>query len=195
MVGAEERETSVSRDKELESPASSSDRVRLEVSILSSASEDGASDAEEEVSEPRADWRTVLVVAAESDMRIYVRRCLRRHGEIRVVEAADGAGAVRAGRRTHLDVVIVDVDGPGPAATTLVGALRSQEAFARVPLILISDDEVDDTGLRRVADPALSTILVKPFNARQLCGEVERMLELAPSANESREQGEGGSKP
>jgi DNA-binding response OmpR family regulator len=189
MADADERRSSESQRKGAEPPTSSSDRVRLEVSILSSASDDGAPEAEDEASGTRPDLRTVLVVAAESDMRIYVRRCLRRHGGIHVVETADRVSAVRAGTLTPPDIIILDADGPQPAAKALVGALRSEGAFASVPLLIISDEEEHDAELRHGSSVTRSAILVKPFNSSQLCAEVERMLGMAQPSHGSGGQG------
>jgi CheY-like chemotaxis protein len=190
MADADERRSSESQRKGANPPTSSSDRVRLEVSILASASEDGVPETADEAPGTRPDLRTVLVVAAESDMRIYVRRCLRRQGGLHVVEAADGVSALRAGRRAPPDIIILDVDGHPLAANALVDTLRSEGVFAGVPLVIISDEETEDAKLRLASGPAQSAILVKPFNARQLCAEVERMLDLAPPSRDSGEPGE-----
>jgi CheY-like chemotaxis protein len=191
MADADERRSSESQSKSAGPPVSSSDRVQLEVSILSSASDDGATDAENGAPGTGPGSRTVLVIAAESDMRIYVRRCLRRHGGIHVVEVNDRISALQARELTPPDIIILDVDGHQLAATELVESLRSEGAFAGVPFVITSDEETEDATRRLAGDVTPSAILVKPFNARQLCAEVERMLDVAPPSRDSGEPGKG----
>lgn len=167
---------------------SSSDRLHLEVSILASDSEDAAATAADE---PGTDGgsrkRVVLVVAPDRDMRTYVRRCLRLHREIHVVEAGDDKGAIRAARITRPEVVIVDVDGPDPSSAGRGRALRAEAAMARLPMIVISDDEPDGELAELVGGALPGVIIVKPFNARQLCKEVELLLSLKPPEEFDRE--------
>jgi DNA-binding response OmpR family regulator len=122
---------------------------------------------------------TVLVVVADSDMRSYVRGCLRHHERIRVVEVTDGEAALAATRLTLPDLVIIDVASRGTAATVLGSAQQAQQVLARVPLIVITDDEPDDGGAQTLAGAALGLVLAKPFNAQQLCGRVEDSLSLS----------------
>lgn len=120
--------------------------------------------------------RIVLVVAPDRDMRTYVRRCLRRHPEIRVVEAADESGALRAARTVRPHVVIVDVDGPDPSNERRGRALRAEASLAQVPMIVITDEEPGEHVADLVGGARPGVIIVKPFNARQLCNEVELLL-------------------
>jgi DNA-binding response OmpR family regulator len=176
MAEEDRRQDPKSRGKDEDVPASSSDRVRLEVSILASGSNDTAA-VDEQTGEP-ASYRTVLVVAADSDMRSYVRGCLRHHERIRVVEVTDGEAALAATRLTLPDVVIIDMAHRGTAATVLGSARQARRVLTRVPLIVITDDEPDDGGAQILGGAALALILVKPFNAQQLCGRVEDLLSL-----------------
>lgn len=182
MADKDQRRNPRRRSTVEEPQASSSDRVRLEVSILASATDEAhATEEADEPSAERADQRTVLVVAAEADVCTYVRRCLRRTG-MHVLEAADGEAAFEATRIAFPDLVIIDVAVPDPVGTALGHALRAEPALAHVAVIVIRDEAPGDGGAQVLGGVALGAILLKPFNARQLCAAVERLLNLPPGA-------------
>jgi len=68
-----------------------SSRVRLEIAFLDA--DEGASAPVTPATHDERAWRTVLVVAAESDVRRYVGECLRERTDLRLVEAATVAAA------------------------------------------------------------------------------------------------------
>ena len=184
MANADERSEPGARGGGEGPEPSSSDRVQLEVSILASDSEDAASLAADEPGADGTKKRVVLVVAPDKDMRTYLRRCLRLHSDIRVVEAGDDKGAIRAARTSMPEIVILDMDGPDPSNAIRGRALRAESAMARLPMIVISDEEPGDELAALVNADLPGVIIVKPFNARQLCNEVEMLLSPNPPNRE-----------
>ena len=137
-----------------------SSRVRLEVAFL---------DADEGVSAPltpaaldeRA-WRTVLVVAAEADVRRYVGECLRERTDLRVVEAATVAAAVALAASYSPVLLVVD----DPERDTVA-------ALTQVRAIVIVDDVP-----RGTPPPGQRVrLLARPFTAEGLLAEVSELLE------------------
>jgi len=151
---------------------SSSDPARLEASILASSTDDArALDAAGPAEDEPA--RTVVVVAGDADMRIYLRQCLVQVTSIRVLEAADVPRLQRIVRSAVPDLVVLDLDGD-PALERVLGR---HAGLNTVPLIIISDElpkEYDGVRSRQ----APYSVLVKPFNSRRLCAEVHRVLSL-----------------
>ena len=83
-----------------------SPRVRLEVAFL-----DADQAAPAAAPSPTADGRaclTVLIVAAEVDLRRYVRECLREQADLRVLEAATVPAAVTLAADCSPDLLVVD---------------------------------------------------------------------------------------
>ena len=109
----------------------------------------------------------VLVVAAEPDIRRYVRECLRERSVLRVVEAATVAAAVAVAAR-HSPVCLV-VDGPERA---VLRALASHRA------VLLVDDEPDAGGDDGPDDGPAPRVrwLARPFTARALMGAVDGLV-------------------
>jgi hypothetical protein len=138
--------------------ASPSARVQLEVAIL-------AADQLAPVPEPATSHapaqQTVLVVAAEADLRRYVRECLRERPDVRVVEAATVAAAAIVATGDAPQLLIVDE----PEREILA-------VLSRIRAILVVDDlpphARPEARLRR---------LVRPFTAEKLLVEVGRLLD------------------
>ena len=86
--------------------ARTSSRVQLEVAILDDG--DGALTSEQTTAPDERPRVTVLVVAAESDLRRYVRECLRERSDLRVLEAATVGAAVALAAEEAPVLLIVD---------------------------------------------------------------------------------------
>jgi CheY-like chemotaxis protein len=99
----------------------------------------------------------------DSDMRLYLRSCLRglAFPFDRVIEAADGLEALRLVRSGSVDLVISDVGLPGLDGRRLSRAIRDDAALAHVSVLLISGDAV-------MGESTADGFLFKPFNSHQL---------------------------
>lgn len=106
---------------------------------------------------------TVLVVAAEADLRRYVRECLRERTDLRVLEASTVAGAVALAESDSLDLLVVDA--PERDILALLVQLRA---------IVI----VDDVSRHAPASGSRVRPLARPFTAEGLVAEVGRLLGL-----------------
>lgn len=107
--------------------------------------------------------RTVLLVDADPDMRLYLRSCLRSLTPPleRVLEAADGLDALRLVGAGGVDLVIADVALPGLDGRRLRRAIRDDMAFARVAVLLLDSDASAE-------EHAGDGVLAGPFNGRRL---------------------------
>lgn len=147
------------REDKVSPAAPPSSRVRLEVAFLDA---DQAAPAPGPPGAP--DERiclTVLVVAAEADLRRYVRECLRERTDLRLVEAATvGAAVALAADESPAFLV---VDEPERDVVARLSLLRA---------IVI----VDDVPRGSAASGARLRLLARPFTAETMLGEVGRLL-------------------
>jgi signal transduction histidine kinase/ligand-binding sensor domain-containing protein/DNA-binding response OmpR family regulator len=124
--------------------------------------------------EPEAgDVTTVLVVDDHDELRALVRRGLAPH--YRVLEARDGAEALRLARANPPDLVVSDVMMPGMDGFALVEAFRADPDLDFVPVVLLtaraeSEDRI--AGLRRGADDYVE----KPFRGEELRARVDNLI-------------------
>ena len=118
----------------------------------------------------------ILIVDDNADMRRYLSRLLGARWKIEA--AADGAAALEVIRKTTPDLVISDVMMPVMDGFELLRAIRTSEAFAKLPVMLLSaraGEEASAEGLRAGADD----YIIKPFTARDLLSRVEARLKQA----------------
>lgn len=112
-------------------------------------------------------------------MRTYVRGCLAHMTSIQVLEAPDVPAMRGIARAITPALIVVDVEGDS-AAAAVDRMLGVQPGLTDVPVIVITD-EAPGTDREIIGSGKTSgTLLVKPFNARRLCAEVNRLLGAGP---------------
>jgi CheY-like chemotaxis protein len=118
---------------------------------------------------------TILIVDDDTDMRIYLRGCLRGLGEAAgpVIDAADGVEALRWVHAHGVGLVISDVVLPRMDGLELRQAIRADPVHADLPVLLISG-EPEAALLSGPCD----AFLAKPFNARDLLAAVRHLVNL-----------------
>jgi two-component system alkaline phosphatase synthesis response regulator PhoP len=123
------------------------------------------------------DQPPILVVDDDAKIRRLVRTYLERDGH-RVVEAADGPGALDALRRERPALVVLDLMLPGIDGLSIIRDLRGSRGSPadRPPIIVLSargltSDRIE--GLSVGADDYLP----KPFSPAELALRVRRLLE------------------
>ena len=135
-------------------------RVRLEVAFLDADQPTPAPAAPAALDERKC--LTVLVVAAEADVRRYVRECLRERADLRVLDAATVTAAVTLAAQYSPELLVVDE----PESNVVV-------ALPQLLAIVIVDDVprgVPGVGTRR-------RLLARPFTAEGLLAEVGQLLD------------------
>ena len=103
----------------------------------------------------------MLVVAAEADLRRYVRECLRERTDLRVLEAASVDAALALAARHPPELLVVDE----PERDVL--AARSQRRA-----ILLVDEVPHGTS----ASGTHLRLLARPFTAAELVAEVGTLI-------------------
>ena len=126
----------------------------------------------------------VLLADDNADMRAYIQRLLAPIFEVTAV--ADGSAALESVKERKPDLVLADVMMPRLDGFELLRALRADERFNTIPMILLSaraGEESRVEGLEAGADDYLT----KPFSARELVARVESHVKLARIRGEAEE--------
>ncbi len=122
----------------------------------------------------------VLIVDDDKQIVRVVRAYLEREG-FDVQYAYDGETALHIIRRERPDLVVLDLLLPGRDGWEITRIMRSDEALASIPIIMLTA-RVDDTdkivGLELGADDYVT----KPFNPREVVARVRAVLRRAGAA-------------
>src|SRR5262249_11081339 len=115
---------------------------------------------------------TVLLVDDDSAVRTYLRLLLR--GRYTVLEAADGAEAIRVGQahRGPLHLLLTDVEMTGVGGREVAATLRPTHPGMRVLYVSGHPDDRDDIERDAGAD-----FLGKPFTPAALAAMVRQALD------------------
>ncbi len=127
--------------------------------------------------EPALARSTVLVVEDNEVNRMIAREMLSSLG-LDVIEAADGADALRLMAQRPVDLVLMDCHMPvldGYAATREIRRREEQEQHARVPILALTADAFTDD-VARVRDAGMDGHLSKPYTRDQLQKLLARWL-------------------
>ena len=140
-----------------------------------SASEDVAAAPPDLALDPsEAENRPLVLVAEDHDeLRGLLRRMLAPH--YRVVEASDGAEALVLTEANRPDLVLSDVMMPRLDGVGLVEALRTREATADIPIILLSA-RANGTTVRRGLEAGADGYVNKPYDAPTLLARIHRAI-------------------
>jgi two-component system chemotaxis response regulator CheY len=117
----------------------------------------------------------VLLVDDSRVMRKMILRVLRMcRDDTEVVEAEDGAEALRVWRPDAFDLYVFDINMPGLNGLMLLQALREREAPRRSPAIMVSTGCSD--ARRRQLDELGAVFVGKPFAAEALAAALQIAL-------------------
>jgi signal transduction histidine kinase/CheY-like chemotaxis protein len=126
----------------------------------------------------------VLVADDDPDVRALIAGHLRRAGH-RVMEAADGAEALRLAWASAPNLALLDVKMPVMDGVATLRALRETPATRALPVIMMTASPgVLDSCRSAITELGATLLIQKPFTAAELAAAIGR--ELAPLVPTSR---------
>ena len=114
---------------------------------------------------------SVLVVDDERDIREAVSEVLLDEG-YEVLDAGDGAEALKKSRAHHPDVILLDLMMPGMNGWEFRAAQQGDPDLKKIPVIVLS-------ALGRVTGLDAAEFIQKPFELDQLLTAVHRHVRAA----------------
>jgi CheY-like chemotaxis protein len=118
--------------------------------------------------------RTALLIEDDPDFRSLVREALEALG-LKVIEAADGTGALLHLELLVPDIVCLDVMLPELSGYEVLEAIRNSEPLAHVPVVMMSA-RGHPQDRAQAEELGASAYLIKPFTRADLSDEVQRLL-------------------
>ncbi len=129
--------------------------------------------------EPRATDRasagTVMVVEDHDDIRELVQRQIERYG-YEVLSAANGRQALQVLQFNRVDIILLDLLMPEMNGYEMLAALRADENFSQIPVIVISAFN-DLDSIERCIELGADEYLPKTYNPALLKARLAACLE------------------
>ncbi len=116
-----------------------------------------------------------LAVDDSPTMRRIVVNTLKRIGYDDVIEAANGKDALAKLYSEKVDVVITDWNMPEMNGLEFVKAVKSDDNFKDLPILMITTRGVKDDILEAMR-AGVSSYIVKPFSPQTLKSKIETIL-------------------
>ncbi|MEE9358353.1 response regulator [Candidatus Vondammii sp. HM_W22] len=118
--------------------------------------------------------RTILVVD-DSPTEIHILKGIIEKGGYSVISARDGESGIEEAKRSHPDLILMDVVMPGLNGFQATRQLNRAQETAAIPVILVTTkgQETDRAwGLRQGA----KEYVVKPVASKELLGKIKSVL-------------------
>ena len=118
--------------------------------------------------------RRVLIADDEPNIVISLEFLMKREGYA-VTVARDGVAALDAIRRERPDLVLLDVMMPGMSGFDVCQAVRADESFASVKIVMLTAKGRDTDTAKGIALGA-DAYMTKPFSTKDLAARVRELL-------------------
>jgi DNA-binding response OmpR family regulator len=129
--------------------------------------------------------RRVLVVEDEPDIAELIKRTLERGGDLQVDLAMTGEAALDKAAELLPDAIILDLNLPRLDGLEVCRILRSREASATVPIIMLTARTSEAERIRGL-DVGADDYVIKPFSPRELAARVRSALRRVKAAEADR---------
>jgi PAS domain S-box-containing protein len=120
---------------------------------------------------------SILVAEDDADLRGVLTASLTRNGH-RVIAARDGAEALAAIEREHVDLLVLDLVMPNIDGFEVLAKLKEMRNGDTIPVVVVSGSDRSANELRALRLGA-NVYLTKPIEAAALTEEVTRLLTAA----------------
>lgn len=118
---------------------------------------------------------TALVVDDFTTMRRIIRNILRDLGFGNVIDAEDGAAAVKILQTQKVDLVISDWNMPTMNGLELLKWVRGNGGTRDLPFLMVTAESQRDNIMEAVK-AKVSNYVVKPFTAQSLAEKLQKVL-------------------
>lgn len=122
----------------------------------------------------------ILVVDDQQPMRKTIAYILRQLGLKDIQFAEDGDAAWKHINSTRVDLVLLDWNMPRLSGLSLLERIRSSEAFAKLPVIMVTAEANTDHVLSAM-QAGVTDYVVKPFSPNTLQKKLQDVCSHCPS--------------
>ncbi len=117
----------------------------------------------------------ILVVDDFATMRKVIKNLLKQAGYNNIVEAEDGAEALKAVKAMKVDFIISDWNMPNMNGYECLKAVRADAEISKLPFLMVTAESLQENVVLAVK-AGVSDYIVKPFTAEVLSEKIEKIL-------------------
>ena len=117
----------------------------------------------------------IMVVEDSPTMRQLITFALKRLPDYKVVEAVNGMDAFKKLSSEPFDLILADINMPVMDGLKLIGLLRSDLKYKKIPIIIITTEGTAEDKKKAMAAGA-TAYLSKPIQTQDLLKMVRKLL-------------------
>ena len=117
----------------------------------------------------------ILVVDDFATMRRIISNVLRQLGFEDILEAEDGAKALKVLESEKIDFVITDWNMPEMSGMDLLKAIRAKSDKDEMPVMMVTAEALQENILA-AAQAGVNNYIVKPFDAATLSDKINKIF-------------------
>jgi len=117
----------------------------------------------------------ILVVDDFATMRKIIKNLLKQAGYNNIVEAEDGAEALKVLKSEKADFIISDWNMPNMNGLEFLKAVRADSEFSGLPFLMVTAEGLKENVVSAIK-AGVSGYIVKPFTADVLSEKIEKTV-------------------
>ncbi len=117
----------------------------------------------------------ILIAEDFATMRRIIKNVLRQAGYKQIIEADDGATALRKLKSDDIGLVIADWNMPNMTGLDLLKAMRNDDTLKDIPFLMVTAEAKKDNIIEAIQSGA-NNYLVKPFTPDMLREKIDQIL-------------------
>jgi len=121
------------------------------------------------------EMRKVLIADDSKTSQMLVKTTLQRIPDLEFVTADDGRAAFEVVKKSHVDLIVTDINMPEMDGIELVRAVRAKSDARELPILIITakgEEQARDQGLALGAN----AYILKPIAGRDLMDQAVKLL-------------------
>ncbi len=128
-----------------------------------------------------APWRTVLYVEDNSANLALVQQLIDRRADLSMLSAAEGQRGIELASTFRWDVILMDIDLPGPRGLAAMKILRADPATAHILIIAVRTNAIP-RDIAACLEAGFDAYLTKPIRVSHFMDTLDRALQAAAAS-------------
>jgi two-component system chemotaxis response regulator CheY len=121
--------------------------------------------------------KTILIVEDSATTRALIRAVIDELGDFDTVEASSGFEALKMLPQQEYDLLITDINMPDINGLELIGFVKNNPRFTRLPVVIVSTERSEEDRNRGMALGAAAYV-TKPFTSDELQEIIKKTMGL-----------------